>query len=199
VWRRRWRRSMGRRSFFRRRARRPLTSPVVFGPSQNQEAYVVMVGSMPVGDPAPPLHRHPHTDEAFYIAEGQLTFHLGDRELVAGAGAFVFIPRGLVHTAWNSGSGPMRGLLLLSPGGAEHIFQIGRDRITSRSRSCRRRGFLKRVRGRRERRPNLRRPLREESRIPGGVPRLNPRLRTTPAYDSGARTAGCDCRQTARF
>src|SRR5215212_3327355 len=26
--------------------------PVVFGPSQNQEAYVVMVGSMPVGDPA---------------------------------------------------------------------------------------------------------------------------------------------------
>jgi quercetin dioxygenase-like cupin family protein len=97
--------------------------PVVFGPSRNQEAYVVMVGSMPVGDPAPPLHRHPHTDEAFYIAEGQLTFHLGDRELVAGAGAFVFIPRGLVHTAWNSGSGPMRGLLLLSPGGAEHIFQ----------------------------------------------------------------------------
>lgn len=50
-----------------------------------------------------------------------MTFQLGDREMVAGAGAFVFIPRGMVHTAWNSG--PMRGLLLLSPGGAEHIFQ----------------------------------------------------------------------------
>ena len=99
--------------------------PVVLGPSQTQEAYVVMVGAMPAGDAGPPLHIHPHTDEGFYIAEGEMTFQLGDREVVAGAGAFVFVPRGMVHTAWNSGSGPMRGLLLLSPGGAEHILQPG--------------------------------------------------------------------------
>ncbi len=98
-----------------------LGDPVGFEPSETHEAYVVMVEVMPAGDHAPPLHSHPHTDEAFYIAEGEMTFQLGDREMVAGAGAFVFIPRGMVHTAWNSG--PMRGLLLLSPGGAEHIFQ----------------------------------------------------------------------------
>ena len=97
--------------------------PVVLGPGQTSEAYVVMVGAMPAGDPGPPLHLHPHTDEAFYIAEGEMTFQLGDQEVVAGAGAFVFVPRGMVHTARNSGPGPMRGLLLLSPGGAEHVFQ----------------------------------------------------------------------------
>ena len=97
--------------------------PVVLGPSQTQEAYVVMVGAMPAGDPGPPLHIHPHTDEGFYIAEGEMTFQLGGREVVAGVGAFVFVPRGMVHTAWNSGPGPMRGLLLLSPGDAEHIVQ----------------------------------------------------------------------------
>ena len=97
--------------------------PVVLGPGQTSEAYVVMVGAMPAGDPGPPLHLHPYTDEGFYIAEGEMTFQLGDREVVAGAGAFVFVPRGMVHTAWNSGPGPMRGLLLLSPGGAEHIVQ----------------------------------------------------------------------------
>jgi quercetin dioxygenase-like cupin family protein len=97
--------------------------PVVLGPEETQEAYVVMVGAMPAGDEGPPLHLHPSTDEAFYIAEGELTFQLEDRDVVAGAGSFVFVPRGMVHTARNSGPGPMRGLLLLSPGGAEHIIQ----------------------------------------------------------------------------
>jgi quercetin dioxygenase-like cupin family protein len=97
--------------------------PIVLGPEETQTAYVVMIGAMPAGDEGPPLHVHPYTDEAFYVAEGELTLQLGDREVVAGAGSFVFVPRGMVHTARNSGSGPMRGLILVSPGGAEHIFQ----------------------------------------------------------------------------
>jgi mannose-6-phosphate isomerase-like protein (cupin superfamily) len=97
--------------------------PVVFGPEQSGDAYVAWVGAMPAGDPGPPLHLHPHTDEGFYVAEGEMTFQLGDREVVAPAGSFVFVPRGVVHTAWNSGAGPMRGMLILSPGGAEHVVQ----------------------------------------------------------------------------
>lgn len=97
--------------------------PILFGPDTTEDAYTVMVGAMPAGDQGPPLHVHPYTDEAFYIAEGELTFQLGDQEVVTGPGAFVFVPRGVVHTAWNSGPGPMRGLLLLSPGGAEHLVQ----------------------------------------------------------------------------
>ena len=96
---------------------------LVLGPEQTGEAYVAMIGAMAAGDPGPPLHSHPHTDEAFYIAEGEITFQLGDHEVVAGVGTFVFVPRGMVHTAWNSGPGPVRGLILVSPGGAEHIYQ----------------------------------------------------------------------------
>jgi quercetin dioxygenase-like cupin family protein len=38
------------------------------------------------------------------------------------AGALVFVPRGTVHTVWNSGDTPIRGLILISPGEAEHEF-----------------------------------------------------------------------------
>ncbi len=96
---------------------------VVFGPDQTGGAYVAWVGAMPAGAEGPSLHIHPHTDEGFYVAEGELTFTFGDREVAAGPGAFVFVPRGVVHTARNSGSGPMQGLLILSPGGAEHVTQ----------------------------------------------------------------------------
>ncbi len=95
--------------------------PVVFGPEQGNPAYMAWVGAMAAGDPGPPLHVHPHTDEGFYVADGELTFVLGDREVVAPAGTFVFVPKGTVHTARNSGPGPMRAILLLSPGEAEHV------------------------------------------------------------------------------
>ena len=97
--------------------------PFEFGPAPTSDAYVAMVGVMGAGDQGPPLHIHPFTDEAFYIGQGELTFQLGDREVVAPAGTFVFVPRGMVHTARNSGPGPMRGMFILSPGSAEHVFQ----------------------------------------------------------------------------
>ncbi len=97
--------------------------PIVVGPEQNDGAYVVWVGAAPDGDPGPPLHIHPHTDEGFYIADGEMTFVFTDREVVGPSGSFVFIPRGVVHTARNTGGRPMRGLLILSPGRAEHITQ----------------------------------------------------------------------------
>src|SRR5215208_4288131 len=60
--------------------------PVHFGPAETQDAYAVMVGTFPPGQPAPPLHLHPHTDEAFYVADGDATFLLGDREVHVTAG-----------------------------------------------------------------------------------------------------------------
>ena len=97
--------------------------PVIFGPAEMDGAYRVLTGELPAGQPAPPFHLHPHTDEAFYIAGGEATFLLGDREVRVSAGGFVFIPRGISHTAWNSGDGPLLGLILISPGGAEHVFE----------------------------------------------------------------------------
>ena len=97
--------------------------PVSFGPAEMDGAYRVLTGELPAGQPAPPFHLHPHTDEAFYVAGGEATFLLGDREVRVSAGGFVFVPRGMAHTAWNSGDGPMLGLILISPGGAEHVFE----------------------------------------------------------------------------
>ena len=96
--------------------------PVSFGPGETDGAYLLMVGSGPPGEPGPPLHIHPHTDEMFYVADGEATFQLGDRQVPATNGAVVFVPRGTAHTVWNSGDRPLRGLILVSPGDAEHVF-----------------------------------------------------------------------------
>jgi uncharacterized cupin superfamily protein len=98
------------------------SEPVRIGPSQVEGAYVVEVGMFPPGQPGPPLHLHPHTDEMFYIADGDATFRLGDSELQLAAGALVIVPKGVAHTVWNSGDRPVRGLLVISPGDAEHEF-----------------------------------------------------------------------------
>ena len=97
--------------------------PVTFGAENTGGAYRVLVGSIPPGEPAPPFHVHPHSDEAFYIGAGEAAFVLGDRELCVTAGGFVFVPRGLPHTAWNSGVDLMLGLIMISPGDADHVFE----------------------------------------------------------------------------
>jgi quercetin dioxygenase-like cupin family protein len=97
-------------------------APIPLGPAETDGAYTVLVGAFPPGEPAPPLHVHPHTDEAFYVADGDVTFLLGDRELRLTEGGMVYVPRGTAHTAWNSGDGPAHGLLVISPGSAEHVF-----------------------------------------------------------------------------
>jgi quercetin dioxygenase-like cupin family protein len=45
-----------------------------------------------------PLHRHAEDVESFYVLEGEMSFHLGDADVVrADAGAFVHVPAGAVH------------------------------------------------------------------------------------------------------
>jgi mannose-6-phosphate isomerase-like protein (cupin superfamily) len=95
--------------------------PTRFGPTEADGAYVALAGVFPPGDPGPPPHIHPTTDEAFYLASGEATFLLGDREVRMTSGSLVFVPRGVVHTVWNSGGDPVRGLILISPGDREHV------------------------------------------------------------------------------
>jgi mannose-6-phosphate isomerase-like protein (cupin superfamily) len=99
----------------------PPADAASFGPTETQGEYFVMLGAFPPGHPVPPLHVHPHTDEAFYVADGDATFQLGDREVPAGPGCLVFVPRGTPHTVWNSGDRQVRGLIVVSPGDAEHL------------------------------------------------------------------------------
>jgi quercetin dioxygenase-like cupin family protein len=66
----------------------------------------------------PGMHVHHREDEAFYVLEGQLTFHCAGDVLVATEGSFVFAPRGLPHT-FLVDSERARVLVVAAPAGFE--------------------------------------------------------------------------------
>jgi mannose-6-phosphate isomerase-like protein (cupin superfamily) len=72
---------------------------------------------------AAPLHWHSQEDEYSFVLEGRVGAMLGDEEVFAEAGDFVFKPRGQWHTFWNAGDGPARILEIISPGVFEQAFR----------------------------------------------------------------------------
>ena len=70
----------------------------------------------------PPPHYHTNEDEAFYILEGEMDFHVGDKNFKAGPGAFIFLPRNVPHH-FNIVSKTAKALLLISPAGLEEFFK----------------------------------------------------------------------------
>ena len=72
------------------------------------------------------LHRHNHTDEAFYVMDGVLTVKINDKLSDYPAGSYVLIPRGTPHAQGNRGKVPARILLTMTPGGFERSFK---DRV----------------------------------------------------------------------
>ena len=71
----------------------------------------------------PPRHVHYGCDELFYVLEGQFHFLVGERQVSASPGTFVFIPRGTVHAAKVIGSEPGKVLAAYIPGGQERSFE----------------------------------------------------------------------------
>src|ERR687894_2359200 len=86
-------------------------------------AYSVHDNTIPPGSPGPRPHRHRRHEEAFYVLEGELTVRVGLRKIVAPAGSFVVLPRGVVHQPSNPGSQPTRVLLMFSPAGMGRFFE----------------------------------------------------------------------------
>lgn len=72
----------------------------------------------------PPLHVHSREDEAFYVLDGEVRFRQGEDEFVAGAGTWVWGPRGVPH-AFKVESESARALVLVTPGGFERMFEEG--------------------------------------------------------------------------
>lgn len=70
----------------------------------------------------PPMHLHRAWDEVFSVLEAEMTFLIAGQTHVVGAGAFVFIPRGVAHTFWNASTEPARQLTLFKPAGIEDYF-----------------------------------------------------------------------------
>lgn len=69
----------------------------------------------------PPLHLHVREDEAFFVLDGEVTFMVGLDRVDAGAGDYVFAPRGVPH-GFAAGTPEVRMLILLTPGGLEEAF-----------------------------------------------------------------------------
>jgi quercetin dioxygenase-like cupin family protein len=45
----------------------------------------------------PPLHVHAGEDESYYVLEGQVKYFIGEQVLLAQAGQFVYMPKGVPH------------------------------------------------------------------------------------------------------
>jgi mannose-6-phosphate isomerase-like protein (cupin superfamily) len=70
----------------------------------------------------PPLRVHENEDEIWYALEGSFRFILDEHVSDTKAGAFVYIPRGVVHTWQNIGPTPGRFLVVMAPAGFETFF-----------------------------------------------------------------------------
>jgi mannose-6-phosphate isomerase-like protein (cupin superfamily) len=98
------------------------------GTNETNGAVAVYEGGLPARTPGPPLHVHEREDEALYVLEGEVTVRLGDELSTAGAGSFVWMPRGVAHSFANRGTVPVRLLGFAVPGGIEGLLaSVPRD------------------------------------------------------------------------
>jgi quercetin dioxygenase-like cupin family protein len=66
-------------------------------------------------------HLHREMEESFFVLDGTFTFSVGEQQLEVSPGAYLLVPRGTGHTI-AAGSGGGRLLILMVPGGLEHMF-----------------------------------------------------------------------------
>ena len=76
---------------------------------------------LPPGQMIPP-HTHTREDECNFVLEGELTCDVGGEIVVAPVGSYVLKPRNVAHALYNAGTGPVRVLEILTPGGFESYF-----------------------------------------------------------------------------
>ncbi len=69
-----------------------------------------------------PPHIHYREDESFHVLEGSLTIQVGGNTIIASAGDFAFLPRGIAHSFKNTGAGSAKALVLATPAGLEGFF-----------------------------------------------------------------------------
>jgi quercetin dioxygenase-like cupin family protein len=70
---------------------------------------------------APPAHFHHDADETIYVIDGRVSVFLGEEQVEADRGAFLFVPKGAVHT-WLVHSEHAELFLSLAPAGLEGFF-----------------------------------------------------------------------------
>src|SRR5580698_1134659 len=83
--------------------------------------YALFEAIVPPGG-GPPPHVHSREEEGFFILEGEITFWIDGKTLVATAGMSANMPVGVTHAFKNQSSQPGRLLILVAPAGLEQMF-----------------------------------------------------------------------------
>ena len=91
----------------------PTRPTVKVGPEAGGR-FGVLESVLPPGA-GPARHRHRRYDEAFYVLEGQIEYHVGDRRVTATAGTLVFVPARSAHGFRNVGASDARHLVIAAP------------------------------------------------------------------------------------
>ena len=83
------------------------------------ETFFLSETTIAPGFPGPPPHVHERLHDMFYVLDGTLTVRLADDTRELGAGTFVCVPPGVVHTFRNESGQPVRFLNFNTPAGWE--------------------------------------------------------------------------------
>ena len=83
--------------------------------------YAMWEAIVPPGG-GPPPHVHSREEEGFYILEGEITFQIGEKRIVATAGMFANMPVGTPHSFKNESGKPAKMLISVAPAGLEKMF-----------------------------------------------------------------------------
>lgn len=88
--------------------------------SDTANRFSMMEVMLPLGA-GPPPHHH-DWDEAYYIADGEVLFQIGEQSHQVKAGDFVYAPAGTVHAFKGVATTPSRVLILDAPAHAAEFF-----------------------------------------------------------------------------
>ena len=76
----------------------------------------------------PPPHVHSREEESFLVLEGEITFQVGDQQIVAKAGTFANMPVGSLHSFKNNTDTEARMIISVAPAGLERMFmEVGQQ------------------------------------------------------------------------
>ena len=74
---------------------------------RGDEVWLELKGSLPPRRQGPPMHIHWAEDEELRVVSGTLSAVLNGRQITAGPGQSVFLPRGAAHRWWNDADEPL--------------------------------------------------------------------------------------------
>lgn len=83
--------------------------------------YALWEAIVPTGG-GPPLHVHSREEEGFYILDGEITFTIDGKRMVATAGMFANMPVGVPHSFKNESGRSAKVLISVAPAGLEKMF-----------------------------------------------------------------------------